>query len=130
MHKSLKKGGVLVTWDPLKYNPIINVYRRMAMEVRTIDEKPVGFDILKLYRKYFSQVEHREFWFTTLWLFLYYYLVRRLDPNKVRYWKHIFKEKKSRIGWWFMPLKALDTLLLKLPGFRHMAWAIITVAKK
>lgn len=130
MHKSLKKDGLLVTWDPLRYNPIINVYRRMAMEVRTIDEKPVGFDILNIYRKYFPQVEHREFWFTTLWLFLYYYLIRRLDPNKVRYWKHIFKEKKSKIGWWFMPLKALDTMLLKLPGFRHMAWGIVIVARK
>ena len=130
MHGALKAGGTLVTWDPLRYNPVINVYRRMAMEVRTIDEVPVGFDILNLYRKYFSKVEHREFWFTTLWLFLHYYLVRRLDPNKVRYWKHIFKEKESRIGWWFKPLKALDTLLLKLPGFRHMAWGIVIVAKK
>jgi 2-polyprenyl-3-methyl-5-hydroxy-6-metoxy-1,4-benzoquinol methylase len=130
MHSSLKKGGQLVTWDPLRYNPVINVYRKMAMEVRTIDEQPVGFDILKLYRKYFSQVEHKEFWFTTLWIFLNYYLIRRYNPNEVRYWKRIFKEKKSQIGWWFGPLKALDNLLLKIPGFRHMAWSIVTVAKK
>jgi 2-polyprenyl-3-methyl-5-hydroxy-6-metoxy-1,4-benzoquinol methylase len=130
MSQSLKKGGTLVTWDPLRYNPVINVYRRMAMEVRTIDEMPVGFDILKLYKKYFSKVEHKEFWFTTLWIFLHYYLVRRYDPNKIRYWKRIFKEKESRIGWWFKPMKALDSLLLTLPGFKHMAWSSIIVAKK
>lgn len=130
MHSSLKTGGTLITWDPLRYNPIINVYRKMAMEVRTIDEKPVGFDILKVYRKYFKTVEHREFWFTTLWIFISYYLIRRYSPNKVRYWKRIFKEDKKKIGWWFMPLKALDTLLLKIPGFRHMAWGIVIVSKK
>lgn len=130
MQKALKNNGTLVTWDPLKYNPIINVYRRMAMEVRTIDEKPVGFDLLDLYGKYFTKVEHKEFWLSTLWLFMSYYLVRRYDPNKIRYWKHIYKEKKSRIGWWFIPLQKLDNLLLKIPGIRHMAWGIVIVAKK
>ncbi len=130
MSQSLKKGGKLVTWDPLRYNPIINVYRRMATKVRTIDEMPVGFDILNLYRKYFSKVDYKVFWFTTLWIFMYYYLVRRHHPNDVRYWKHIFKEKESKIGWWFNPLKKLDNLLLKIPGFKHMAWSIITVAEK
>src|SRR6476660_1427969 len=102
----------------------------MAMEVRTIDEMPVGFDILKLYKKYFNTVEHKEFWFSTLYIFFHYYLVRRYNPNKVRYWKRIFKEKESQIGWWFKPMKAIDSLLLKLPGFRHMAWSIVIVAKK
>ncbi len=130
MHYSLKKDGILVTWDPLKYNPFINVYRKMAMEVRTIDETPLGFDILKLYRKYFSNVEHKEFWFTTLWIFFSYYLIRRYNPNKIRYWKRIFKEKESKIGWWFKPLRAIDSLLLRIPGFRHMAWSMVIIARK
>lgn len=130
MHSSLKDKGVLITWDPLRYNPVINVYRRMATDVRTIDEMPLGFDIVKMYKKYFSTVEHKEFWLSTLWIFLYYYFIRRYKPNKVRYWKKIYKEEKSRIGWWFIPLSKLDNFLLKLPFVRKMAWNMVIVARK
>jgi 2-polyprenyl-3-methyl-5-hydroxy-6-metoxy-1,4-benzoquinol methylase len=130
MHGSLKAGGTLVTADPLRYNPVINVYRRMAEEVRTVDEMPLGFDILAIYKKYFPQVKHKEFWLTTLWIFLHYYFVRRYNPNEVRYWKRIFKEKESQIGWWFKPLKAIDKLFLKLPLVKRMAWNIVIIAKK
>jgi len=130
MHGALKDKGVLITWDPLKYNPVINVYRRMAMDVRTIDEMPLGFDILKLYKKYFPKVEHREFWLATLWIFIHYYLIRRYKPNEVRYWKRIFKEKRSQIGWWFVPLQKLDKLLLRIPGLQKLAWNMIIVARK
>jgi 2-polyprenyl-3-methyl-5-hydroxy-6-metoxy-1,4-benzoquinol methylase len=130
MYRALKKNGILLTWDPLKYNPVINVYRRMAMEVRTEDEKPLGFDILKKYRQKFSKVEHREFWLGTLVIFLYYYFVKRYDPNKIRYWKQIYKEKESKIGWWFNALKAADHFLLKIPLINRLAWNIVIVARK
>lgn len=130
MHNSLKTNGTLVTWDPLRYNPVINVYRRMATDVRTIDEQPLGFDILDLYKKYFSNVAHKEFWLGTLWIFIYYYFIRRYKPNEVRYWKKIYKEKKSKIGWWFIPLSKLDSLLLKLPLVRRMAWNMVIIARK
>lgn len=130
MHNSLKSDGTLITWDPLRYNPAINVYRKMAMDVRTIDEMPLGFDILPLYKKYFPKVEHREFWLSTLWIFISYYLIRRYSPNEVRYWKRIYKEKQSKIGWWFNPLKALDNLLLRIPLVRRLAWNMVVVAKK
>lgn len=130
MAKSLKANGTLATIDPLKYNPAINFYRNKAEDVRTIDEEPLGFDILKLYRKHFKTVKHREFWLSTLWLFISYYFIRRYNPNEIRYWKKIFKEKKSRIGWWFLPFKALDKLLLRLPGVKKMAWNIVIIAKR
>lgn len=130
MQKSLKKDGILITWDPLKYNPVINVYRRMAMEVRTDDEMPLGFDILKTYKKYFTKVEHKEFWLSTLVIFLYYYFIKRYNPNKIRYWKQIFKEEEAQIGWWFKPLQALDKLLTKLPLLNRLAWNTVIIAKK
>lgn len=130
MSNAIKKGGTLVTIDPLKYNPAINIYRGKAEKVRTIDEQPVGFDILDIYRKYFTTVNHKEFWFTTLWLFVSYYFIRRYDPNEVRYWKKIFKEKESKIGWWFNPLRAMDKFLLSLPGIKKLAWNIVIVARK
>lgn len=130
MSESLKPGGVLVTSDPLRYNPAINIYREKAEKVRTIDEQPVGFDILDIYKRHFKTVKHKEFWLTTLWLFVSYYFIRRYDPNEIRYWKRIFKEKKSKIGWWFMPLKALDSVLLSLPGVKKLAWNIVIISRK
>lgn len=130
MSESLTAKGTLVTIDPLKYNPAINVYRNKAEEVRTIDEQPLGFDILDIYKKYFNKVNHKEFWLTTLWLFISYYFIRRYNPNEVRYWKKIFKEKESKIGWWFNPMKALDRVLLSVPGIKKMAWNIVIIARK
>lgn len=130
MSETLTPKGVLVTIDPLKYNPAINWYRNKAEDVRTIDEQPLGFDILEIYKRHFHSVEHKEFWLTTLWLFISYYFIRRYDPNKIRYWKKIFKEKESKIGWWFKPFKAIDRLLLTIPGVKKMAWNIVIIAKK
>jgi len=130
MSNALVKGGKLFTWDPLKYNPAINIYRKIATDVRTIDEMPLGFDILKLYKKHFIKVEHKEYWFSTLAIFFYYYLIKRYNPNKVRYWKQIYKENESTIGWWFKPLALLDRLLFKIPYLNRMAWTITIVAEK
>ena len=43
MHRILKPGGKACFWDPLRHNPVINVYRRMATEVRTEDETTFGY---------------------------------------------------------------------------------------
>ena len=130
MYDALKDNGALFTWDPLKYNPIINVYRNMATDVRTIDEMPLGFDILKLYKKHFKTVKHKEYWFTTLVIFLYYYFIKRYHPNDVRYWKQIYKEDEKSIGWWFKPMIFLDKLLMKIPFVNYMAWTITIYARK
>lgn len=127
---SLKKGGKLFTIDPLAYNFAINIYRNKAEDVRTIDETPLKFDILEVYKKYLKNVEHKQFWLTTLWLFISYYFIRKYNPNDIRYWKQIFKEKESKIGWWFKPLAKLDNVLLKLPILRKQAWNIVISAEK
>lgn len=130
MHKYLKKGGLLITFDPLKYNPIINVYRKMATDVRTIDETPLGFDILDTYKKYFTTVSHKEFWFATLLLFINYYLFQGVHPNSERYWKKMYRENDKTIGWWFKPLIALDKFLLALPFVNHLAWNTVIFSRK
>jgi SAM-dependent methyltransferase len=122
VRRSLKPGGTFVAWDPLKYNPAINVYRRKASKVRTESESPLGFEDFELSRKYFPDLRHREFWLGTLALFFKYYLINRYDPSEVRYWKRILKETDSTIGLWFKPLSAVDNLLLRLPLVRRLAW--------
>ena len=121
IHRILKPGGRIFSWDPLAYNPIINIYRRLATEVRTEDESPLTRKDLLLYEKCFSHVGHREYWLTTLTLFIKYYLIDRIDPNKERYWKKILKEEESALGW-FKALQGLDAFLTRLPFVNWLCW--------
>lgn len=114
MHGFLKKEGWLYSWDPLTYNPIINLYRKMANKVRTSDESPLGFSILDDFKRVFPKVSHREYWFTTLILFLKYYLINKYSPNEIRYWKRIYGERKEDIGWWFNKFKRIDEVLKEI----------------
>jgi SAM-dependent methyltransferase len=129
VRRALRPGGRCFFWDPLAYNPVINVYRRMATAVRTPDERPLDFGVLRVFRRHFVGVRHREFWLTTLALFAKYYLVDRVHPNADRYWKRILDEDPRRIGWWFSPLLRLDGVLLRLPLVRRLAWNVVVWAE-
>ena len=129
IRRALKPGGRFFTWDPLAYNPLIGVYRRMATKVRTEDEAPLTFEDVALAREFFSEVEHREFWICTLALFLKYYLVDRIHPNDKRYWKLIYEESPSSLRWW-SPLKTLDEFLTRLPLVRRLAWNMVMTGRK
>ena len=129
MHRALKAGGRFFSYDPLAYNPAINVYRHMATDVRTPDESPLTTADLALARKYFCHVGHREFWIFTLLLFVKYYAIDRVNPNEDRYWKRILHET-SRTLWWWMPLRAIDKLLSRLPLVRWLAWNMVMWGEK
>jgi len=129
IHRVLKPGGKFFTIDPLVYNPIIAVYRRMATEVRTIDESPVSFQTLRLAKRYFVNLRHREFWIASLALFVKYYLVNRIHPNEDRYWKRIYKESADSLWWWY-PLRSLDTVLSRIPLIRALAWNMVIFGEK
>lgn len=119
--RALRPGGLFFSWDPLAYNPVINVYRRMATEVRTADERPLTFGDVDLLRPNFVDVGHREFWIASLALFLKYYLVDRVHPNDDRYWKRIQSETDETLAWW-RPLAAMDRWFTRMPGVRRLAW--------
>lgn len=126
----LTDDGRFFFWDPLAYNPLINVYRWMASAVRTEEERPVRFSLVRQARDLFREVRHREFWLTTLALFLKYFLVDRIHPNTERYWKRIFREDPEALANWFVPLQRLDDLLLCLPPFRFLAWNMVMWGRK
>jgi SAM-dependent methyltransferase len=129
MSAALKPGGMFFSFDPLAYNPLINVYRRMATAVRTPDESPLTVADIKLARKYFSNVDHREFWISSLALFAKYYLVDRVHPNADRYWKRILHETPESLRWW-TPLRALDAVLTRIPAMRWLAWNVVVWGSK
>jgi ubiquinone/menaquinone biosynthesis C-methylase UbiE len=129
IHRALKPGGRFFSFDPIAYNLVINVYRRMATEVRTEDESPLTVRDLKLAKKYFPDVRHREFWISTLALFVKYYALDRIHPNQDRYWKRILRETPESLSWW-MPLRSLDALLTRIPAVRWLAWNMVMWGQK
>jgi 2-polyprenyl-3-methyl-5-hydroxy-6-metoxy-1,4-benzoquinol methylase len=130
MKRHLAPDGVLVTWDPLAYNPVINVYRAMATAVRTPDEHPLTWRDIRLFRKHFAQVETRYFWLLTLAIFIIMALVQRRDPNKERFWKIVVQEGE-KWRWLYRPLELADRLLLTLvPPLRLLCWNVVIVARK
>lgn len=129
MHRVLKPGGKLCFWDPLRHNPVINVYRRMATDVRTDDETPLHINIVKEIKPLFSETRYNTFWLATLWIFLQFYLIERVHPNEERYWKKIIKEQQ-RLKPLYSRLERCDRILKKVPGMKRMAWNIAVVATK
>jgi len=130
IHRVLKNGGTLYSWDPLAHNPIINMYRRIATDVRTSDEHPIKMKDLAYFRKLFSHVEYETTWFFTLWLFIKFYLVNRVSPNKERYWKKIIDEHK-KVEHTYDLLEKLDKVVLKIiPFLRRYCWNIVIIARK
>lgn len=126
---ALRPGGLFVSWDPLRYNPAINVYRSMATKVRTDDEFPLGFGDLRIAGEHFASVGHREFWIASLALFAKYYAIDRVHPNADRYWKRILTETSERL-WWWKPLAALDAGLTRLPLVKRLAWNMVMWGRK
>ncbi len=129
MSRALKPGGMFFSYDPLAYNPVINLYRRMATGVRTPDESPLTINDINLARKYFQHVQHREFWIATLLLFVKYYLIDGVHPNADRYWKRILREKAERLRWW-LPLRYFDGVLTRVPLIRWLAWNVVIWGEK
>jgi len=127
--RALKPGGRFFSYDPLAYNPVINMYRRMATEVRTEDESPLTFRDVSVVGKYFRNVHHREFWILTLSLFLKYYVVDRVHPNSDRYWKRILRETPVSL-WWWTPLEWMDRLLTRIPLVRRLSWNMVMWGEK
>jgi SAM-dependent methyltransferase len=125
----MKPSAIGCFIEPLPYNPVINVYRKIAEAVRTPDEKPLSFGQIDRFKSSFGGVAHREFWLTTLAVFLKFYVWDRVNPNKERYWKKIYTDA-VKIAPFFDPLKKLDEeLLSRVPALGRMCWnTVITVS--
>lgn len=129
MHRVLRPGGRACFWDPLKHNPLIKVYRLLATEVRSADERPLDIAILREVRERFRTVEHETFWSFTLWIFLRFFLVERVSPNQERYWKKILTDE-ARLRPAYSRLERLDHLVKRLPFIERYAWNLAVVATK
>lgn len=126
----LAPDGVFVSWDPVAYNPVINLYRRLATRVRTPDEHPLRLRDIRAITSRFEHAEVAWFWLTTLLVFILMFAVQFRSPNRVRYWKAVVDESASW-RWLYRPLAALDRALLAVfPFLRPLCWNVVIVARR
>lgn len=129
IRRVLKPGGMAATWDPLRHNPVINLYRRISPKVHSHDERPLHITVVRTARSLFAHVEYGTFWLATLWLFVRFFLIERADPNRERYWKKIHTDE-ARLRGTYLKLERIDRVLLKLPFLRRFAWNLAMVIRK
>ncbi len=125
----LKNGGIFVSWDPIAHNPLINYYRKIATNVRTTDEHPIKINDIKIFKKFFKLKSVKGFWFFTLFIFIKYYFIDKIDPNKDRYWKKIINDY-VQIKALYKFLYTFDKVILKIfPFLKWLCWNIVIIAK-
>jgi SAM-dependent methyltransferase len=126
----LRPNGTFVSWDPVAYNPLINLYRAIATRVRTPDEHPLRLRDVRSIAARFEEVEVRWFWFTTLVVFVCMVAVQFRNPNRERFWKKVIDEADSW-AWLYRPLEAFDTFILRwLPFLRPLCWNVVIVGRR
>ena len=125
----LNRDGVFVSWDPLAYNPIINLYRAIATKVRTEDEHPLRLRDIQAITSRFMTSEVSWFWLTTQLIFILMVAAQFRSPNKERFWKKVIDEADSW-AWLYRPLAAIDRgLLTILPFLGPLCWNVVIIAK-
>jgi SAM-dependent methyltransferase len=126
----LRPGGRAFFIEPLGYNPIIDVYRWMAGNLRTPSERPLRFTDIDALRPLFRRVDHREFWLTTQLVFLWFLIGMGVHPARERYWKKVLYDA-DRIRWLFRPLYRLEIWLLRRwPWIGRFSWNSVIVLEK
>lgn len=126
----LKPEGVFVSWDPVAYNPLINLYRVLATQVRTPDEHPLRLRDVRAICARFEVAEVRWFWLTTLLIFIWMAVGQRRHPNRERFWKTIVDEADQWAGL-YRPLEKFDRWLLRwLPFLRPLCWNVAIVGRR
>ncbi len=129
IRRVLKPRGKGFFVEPLPYNPVINIYRWIAKEVRTPDEKPLTFTDIGTIRKRFPKTHVEYFWFFTLGVFLYFFLIERASTSE-RYWKKILYEA-DKYKAMFSFLKKLDDVILPaLPLLKPLCWNMVIQIQK
>ena len=126
----LKPGGRAVFIEPLAYNPVIAVYRRLAAGVRTEAERPMTYAKFRRMAGYFDAYQRRETQLLTLAIFLWFFFVEWQHPSKVRYWKKIINEGERYAPAFRILEKTEKILMAALPFLRPLAWNVVVAYSK
>jgi ubiquinone/menaquinone biosynthesis C-methylase UbiE len=111
LSRVLKPGGNGIFFEPMGYNPLINLYRNMTPSIRTDDEHPLLMEDFELAENYFSEVNPHFFHLTSI--------AASFMP--------VASAQSVLAG----PLNGLDTVLFKsLPFLKKYAWIAVIQLKE
>jgi SAM-dependent methyltransferase len=106
MRRILRPNGCAVFIEPLGHNPLINMFRKMTPQFRTVDEHPLLMKDMRGMRSHFAQLDIRYFCLTSL------------AAVPFRKWK-IFPAMKNTLEW-------VDTSLFRtFPATGRYAWQMV-----
>jgi len=74
--ETLKQGGVAYFVEPLGLNPVINLYRKMTPNKRTVDERPLTAEDLRLIRGIFQETHVQYYFFLALLSFFWSFVIK------------------------------------------------------
>ncbi len=108
----LKQEGAIICNEPLSYNPLFQLYRKLTPQLRTEWEKEHLLDKNKitLSGKYFDNLEMRFYHLATLLAVPF--------------------RKFSFFPYLLTVLETVDSVLLRLPGIKWLAWQVVFVLSK
>ena len=101
----LNKKGHAVFIEPLGHNPIINLYRKLTPNIRTVDEHPLLRKDIKQLKEYFLNVETQYFSLFTL--------------------LSVPFRNSFIFNFLFKILYLIDQIILKIPLIREWAWIVV-----
>ena len=101
----LKPDGRAVFLEPLGYNPLINIFRKLTPNLRTKDEHPLNFKDFKAAERHFKTVNSHHFDLCTLLALPF--------------------ANASFFNGMVNTLRFLDNLFFKIPLIRWFSWATV-----
>lgn len=99
LHRVLRDGGRCYFYEPLGYNPFVNLYRLLTPGLRTPTEHPLNFDDLKMLQDTFHSVDTQ------------FYHLMALIPQAVGSFSGLFGMHGNTV---YRKLQPLETTLAKI----------------
>ena len=110
LQRVLKPGGNGIFFEPMGYNPVINLYRNMTPSIRTDDEHPLLMEDFELAENTLATVNPHFF-----------------PPHVNRGLFHSFCRAQSALS---KPLNGFDSFLFKkIPFLKKYAWIVVLELK-
>jgi SAM-dependent methyltransferase len=112
LNRVLKPGGRIICMEPLRYNPLIQAYRRLTPKLRTAWEADhiLTRADLDLARRTFDGFELH---------FFHLFVLAAVPLRKTPIFRPLVQA-----------LDAVDSVAMRVPGLQYMAWVIIFVLSK